>query len=110
MKSLPALAVTGSTGVLGGMVARKVADAGIDQRLLARSPERAPQLPGAVAVASDYSDTEHTLESLSGVETLFMVSAAENQERRAQHFAFIDAAVRAGVGHVVYTSFLGAAP
>jgi uncharacterized protein YbjT (DUF2867 family) len=42
------------------------------------------------------------------VETLFMVSAAEAEDRRAQHLAFVDAAAGAGVRHVVYTSFLGA--
>jgi uncharacterized protein YbjT (DUF2867 family) len=39
-----------------------------------------------------------------------MVSAAETPDRVSQHRAFIDAAVEAGVGHVVYTSFQGAAP
>jgi len=44
------------------------------------------------------------------VETLFMVSAAENEDRLAEHRAFGDAAAAAGVGHVVYVSFFGAAP
>ena len=39
-----------------------------------------------------------------------MVSASESADRVAQHVAFIDAAARAGVGHVVYISFFGAAP
>ena len=39
-----------------------------------------------------------------------MVSAAEAQDRRAQHRSFISAAAEAGVGHIVYTSFAGAAP
>jgi uncharacterized protein YbjT (DUF2867 family) len=38
------------------------------------------------------------------------VSAAEHPERRAQHTAFVDAAAAAGVRHIVYTSFAGAAP
>ena len=38
-----------------------------------------------------------------------MVSAAEAHDRRDQHRTFIRAAARAGVGHVVYTSFAGAA-
>lgn len=36
--SRPTLAVTGSTGALGGLVARLLADQGIGQRLLARPP------------------------------------------------------------------------
>jgi uncharacterized protein YbjT (DUF2867 family) len=38
-----------------------------------------------------------------------MVSAAEAADRRAQHRAFIRAAAGAGVQHLVYTSFAGAA-
>ncbi len=108
--SAPALAVTGSTGALGGMIARDLADRGVAQRLLARDPDRAPQLPGAVAVRSTYEDSEAVRDSLAGVTTLLMVSAAENEHRLAQHLGFVDAAVAAGVGHVVYTSFFGASP
>lgn len=39
-----------------------------------------------------------------------MVSAAESADRLGQHRAFVDAAAAAGVEHVVYTSFYGAAP
>lgn len=106
----PTLAVTGSTGVVGGHVARLLADQGIPQRLLARTPSAAPELPGATAVAFGYRDDELTAQALDGVRVLFMVSAAESADRLEQHRAFIDAAARAGVEHVVYTSFIGAAP
>lgn len=39
-----------------------------------------------------------------------MVSASETPDRVERHLAFIDAASAAGVDHVVYTSFQGAAP
>jgi uncharacterized protein YbjT (DUF2867 family) len=39
-----------------------------------------------------------------------MVSATEGADRLAQHEAFINAAGEAGVEHIVYTSFYGAAP
>ena len=39
-----------------------------------------------------------------------MVSAAEAADRLDQHRAFVGAAAEAGVRHVVYTSFQGAAP
>jgi uncharacterized protein YbjT (DUF2867 family) len=39
-----------------------------------------------------------------------MVSASESADRLDQHRAFVDAAVEAGVGHIVYTSFYGAGP
>jgi NAD(P)H dehydrogenase (quinone) len=108
--ALPTSAITGSTGFVGGMTARLLSDDGVPLRLIVRDLARAPQLPGAVAVEAAYSDRVKAVAALDGVETLFMVSAAENEKRRDEHFAFIDAAVGAGVGHIVYTSFFGAAP
>ena len=104
------IAVTGATGFVGGHVARLLAEAGVEQRLLARTPEKAPKLPGARVVRSSYADRTDALEALAGVEVLFMVSGTESADRLEQHFAFIDAAQAAGVQHVVYTSFLSAAP
>lgn len=39
--TLPALAITGSTGHIGGLVAQHLADAGLSQRLLVRDINRA---------------------------------------------------------------------
>jgi uncharacterized protein YbjT (DUF2867 family) len=108
--SLPTLAVTGSTGALGGLVAADLAARGIRQRLLARTPERAPRLDGAVAVPFSYADEAASTAALEGVRTLFMVSGEESADRLEQHRTFIDAAVAANVEHIVYTSFFGAAP
>lgn len=104
------LAVTGSTGALGGAVARLLADEGIRMRLLVRTPSKAPVHPLAVAVACEYSDRSASLAALAGVETLLMVSASESADRLGQHRAFVESAAEAGVGHIVYTSFFGAAP
>ncbi|WP_422934348.1 NAD(P)H-binding protein [Sinomonas sp. P47F7] len=106
----PPLAITGVTGVVGREVARQLAEAGLEVRLLARDPAKAPELPGAVVLPCDYGDPAVSGPSLAGVETLFMVSGRENEHRVAEHKAFIDAAGAAGVRHVVYTSFMGAAP
>jgi NAD(P)H dehydrogenase (quinone) len=108
--ALPDLAVTGSTGGLGGMVARQLAAAGSAQRLLVRDAGRAPELENARAVVCSYADSAAARQALDGVKVLFMVSAAETADRIQQHYAFVDAAAEAGVGHVVYTSFYGAAP
>jgi uncharacterized protein YbjT (DUF2867 family) len=106
----PPLAVTGSTGWLGGLVARDLAERGVAQRLLVRDAARAPQLPGAVTHVCTYADGGSARAALDGARTLFMVSAAENVDRLAEHKAFVDAAADAGVRHVVYVSFFGAAP
>ena len=102
------LAVTGSTGRLGGRVASRLAQTGRDQRLLVRDPSRAPDLRGAEIRQAVYDDADAVAAALSGVETVLMVSAAEHPNRVAQHRCFIDGAVRAGVGQLVYTSFVGA--
>jgi NAD(P)H dehydrogenase (quinone) len=105
----PTLAVTGSTGALGGLVAHSLADAGVGQRLLARDPTRAPELPAGVPVAMSYGDRLAAVRALAGATVLFMVSGAESADRLEQHRTFVDAAVDAGVEHIVYTSFYGAA-
>ncbi len=104
------LAITGSTGNIGGRVARALAEQGVPLRLLVRDPHRAPELPGCTVVQASYGDHDACRDALEGVDDLFMVSAAETAERVDEHKGFIDAAANAGVDHVVYTSFLGAAP
>jgi NAD(P)H dehydrogenase (quinone) len=101
------IAVTGSTGAVGGRVARAVAD--LSPRLIVRDPSRAPDVGGDVR-ACEYADHAAAVAALDGVDVLFMVSAAEAVDRRDQHRTFIRAAADAGVGHIVYTSFAGAAP
>jgi uncharacterized protein YbjT (DUF2867 family) len=108
--TLPPLAVAGATGAIGGQVARILADAGIAQRLLVRNVAKAPHLPRSTAVRCSYGDRAAAGKALSGVDLLFMVSASESADRLDQHRTFIDAAGSAGVGHIIYTSFMGAAP
>jgi uncharacterized protein YbjT (DUF2867 family) len=104
------LAITGSTGAVGGRVARALADdMRNDFRLVVRDPSRAPGYDTDVRVC-EYADHDGAVAALRGIDTLFMVSAAEAVDRRDQHRTFIRAAADAGVGHVVYTSFAGAAP
>jgi NAD(P)H dehydrogenase (quinone) len=105
-----AIAVTGATGRLGGRVARLLEQAGVSPRLLVRDLSRAPRLAGAEAVRASYSDADAVTAALKGVDTVLMVSASESAVRVDQHRTFIDAAARAGVKHLVYTSFFGANP
>lgn len=105
------IAVTGATGELGGRVAARLASAGARQRLIVRDPARAPDVAGAeIAVAGGYDDRAGMVAALRGVDTLFLVSGREAPDRLSQHHAAVDAATEAGVGRIVYTSFLGAAP
>jgi len=104
------IGVTGATGVVGGGVARGLAEAGIDTRLIVRSAAKSPELPGTEVAVAAYGDRADSEAALAGIQTLFMVSAAEHPDRLAQHLDFVDAAAAAGVQRIVYTSFFGASP
>ena len=120
-------AVTGATGEVGRKVAEGLAARGFAQRLLVRDPARAPRLPGAeVARVSSYSDARAMGQALSGVETLFLVSAHDLMgvihralmagrpvpvyDRVHEHIAAVSAAAAVGVERIVYLSFIGPAP
>ncbi|MGY1623243.1 NmrA family NAD(P)-binding protein [Geodermatophilus sp. SYSU D00965] len=107
------IAVTGATGVLGGRVADRLAGRDdVALRLVVRDPARAPGLPGAQVVAAPggYADGPGLTAALEGVHTLYLVSAAEAEDRLRQHLTAVSAAAAAGVQRIVYTSFLGASP
>lgn len=103
------IGVTGSSGNLGGRIARLLASESVDQRLLLRSPAKAPDLPRAEVVQASYDDGAAVRRALSGVEVALMVSGSESANRLDEHRSFVDAAAEAGVRHLVYTSFYGAA-
>jgi uncharacterized protein YbjT (DUF2867 family) len=110
MSSVGFVAVTGATGAVGGRVARLLAARGVRQRLVVRDPARAPQLPGAEVVPATYDDPDALRAAFTGVDAVFLVSAAEHPERVRQHLTAVDAVADAGVDRVVYTSFLAPAP
>lgn len=107
------IVVTGASGRIGRRLAVRLAAEGAHQRLVVRSPERAPALPGTeteVALSPGYRDTASMRAAFDGARTVFLVSGRESADRVAEHRAAVDAAVAAGVERVVYLSFMGAAP
>jgi uncharacterized protein YbjT (DUF2867 family) len=110
------IAVSGATGALGARVARRVAAgapaADATLRLVVRDAARAPELPGAeiTEFPGGYADGPGFTAALRGVHTLYLVSAAEAEDRLQQHLTAVRAAVDAGVQRIVYTSFLDARP
>ena len=101
------IVISGASGRLGGRVARLI---GGHPRLLVRDAARAPSVPGAEVAVAAFDDFDAVRSALEGTDVVLMVSAAETPDRVAQHRTFVDAAADAGVGHLVYTSFAGAAP
>jgi NAD(P)H dehydrogenase (quinone) len=103
------IAITGATGNIGGAVARALAADGVPFRMVVRDPTRAPELSGTEVRTATFADADASRAALEGVDLLLMVSGAEARDRLQQHRTFVDAAASAGVRHVVYTSFMGAA-
>ena len=102
------IAITGSSGHIGGMVARHLSARGLPLILPLRNPAKAPNLPACEARPFAYGDFELARQALSGVDVLFMVSAAESPTREQEHLTLVHAAAAAGVQHLVYLSFAGA--
>jgi NAD(P)H dehydrogenase (quinone) len=117
--------ITGTTGKLGLKVAARLEKAGATQRLIVRDASRAPNLKRTqIRQVASYSDAPAMKKALSGVNTLFLVSAhdrmgvtqqaaqkgvpAPQYDRLREQMTAIDAAAAAGVKHIVYLSFLGA--
>jgi NAD(P)H dehydrogenase (quinone) len=110
---MPRYAVTGSTGHLGPLVIAGMLGLGIapdDIVAVARTPAKAAALTeaGLQVRYGDYSKPETLPRALDGVGRLLLISGSEVGNRVAEHTSVVDAAVAAGVGHVVYTSVLRA--
>lgn len=105
-------AVTGATGQFGRLaiasLLRRV-DAG-EVVALARDPAKARDLEqlGVAVRAFDYDAPDGLPAALEGVKRLLFVSSDTPDGRIAQHKAVIDAAVRAAVEVIAYTSILHA--
>lgn len=102
------IAVTGTTGRVGGRVAHMLAERGVPLRLLARDSSRAPQLKGAEVADVDYDEPEQIAAGLDGVQRLFFVSAPQDADTLRTHDTFVIGAEDAGVEDVVYLSHYGA--
>lgn len=103
------IVVTGATGHLGrgvveSLLARGVAASGITA--VGRSTERIEDLAarGVRVAAADYKDPASLDAAFAGAHTVLLVSSSDFDDRAGQHRNAIDAAGRAGVSHVVYTS------
>ena len=103
--------ITGATGKTGGEVARQLAAADIPFRALIRNPDKAEELNslGAELVFGDIADKVFLSRALSGIDKAFLVMANEEQQPILEK-QFTDAAVTAGVQHLVYLSSLESVP
>ncbi|MEU1289334.1 NAD(P)H-binding protein [Kitasatospora sp. NPDC005856] len=104
------LLVTGVNGGLGALVLERLAGR---EGVVAgsRTPDRLPSgtPSGTPARTVDFDRPQTLAEAFAGVRTVLLISAgaAEDDVVIARHGAAIEAAERAGVEHVIYTSLSG---
>jgi uncharacterized protein YbjT (DUF2867 family) len=93
------IVVTGATGKVGSAAVRVLAERGLPVRALVRDPEKAGPLAalGAEIAVGDLSDASSLDKAVDDASALVLVSPGIPE----QELAVVDAAARAGVGHVV---------
>lgn len=106
---IPSILVAGASGRLGQLVFDQLAGAPSFRLIAAsRTPEKLTQLANKqIEVrAADFSDPSTLSAAFAGVDRLLLISTSDlfSGKRVEQHRNAIDAAVQAGVNHIVYTS------
>lgn len=105
------IGVNGASGKLGGAVVKYLLEESNDQSVvgITRSPEKMTQ-EGVEARFGDYNDSSSLSEAYNGLDRLLLIPSTDMEPgRRAEQItAAIDAAVDAGVGHIVLMSSAGA--
>jgi len=103
------IGITGATGQLGRLVVSKLRSKGSLQNIIAlvRNPKKASDL-GVESREADYDKPETLAPALKGIDTLLLISGSEVGKRATQHRNIIDAAMKAGVKWIIYTSILHA--
>lgn len=105
-------AITGATGQLGRLVIDALLKTVPAHRIVAavRNPAKARDLAerGVIVREADYNRPETLATAFAGVEKLLLISSNEVAGRLPQHRAVTEAAARAGVSLIAYTSILRA--
>ncbi len=109
--------VTGATGFVGWHVARQLLDRGDAVRALARDPSKLRELDGVEPIQGDLRDADSLARAVAGCRVVYHVAADYRLWARDPQEMFrsnvygtrnlLDAARRAGVERVVYTSTVG---
>ncbi|MDQ0075714.1 SDR family oxidoreductase [Arthrobacter oryzae] len=107
------IVIAGATGQLGRLVVEELLHRGVPGGEIVAGGRSATQLAelaglGVKTASVDYNDPASVISALSEGDTMLLISGNDIQNRTTQHEAVIDAAVRAKVAHILYTSVLAA--
>ncbi len=106
------IVITGASGQLGRLVIQSLLTKVPASRIVAavRNPQKASDLAalGVQIRRTDYTDSAFLDAAFQGAEKVLLISSSEVGQRLAQHRNAIDAARRAGVSLLAYTSLLHA--
>lgn len=106
--------ITGASGSYARKLLERCLARGVDASSIILVTRRPETLVGSVPPATtvrqgSFDDSEDDLaRTFAGAELVFMISTSRAGARIPQHQNAVNAAVKAGAKHIIYTSFIGA--
>jgi len=105
------IVLTGASGQYGRLAIQLLLEKvdASDLILMSRTPAKLAEFAelGADVRQGDFDDPPSLIEAFKGGDRLLLISGTRVGKRVVQHRAAIEAAEKAGIKHVVYTSFIG---
>jgi uncharacterized protein YbjT (DUF2867 family) len=99
--------VTGATGTVGSALIKRLSARGENVRAFVRNAQHKISFPGVEFVQGDFREPASFVAALEGVDRLFLLIPSST-EVEGQQKAFVDAAKKRKVRHIVNLSQLGA--
>jgi NAD(P)H dehydrogenase (quinone) len=108
------IVITGASGQYGRSATDRLIAQGraADLILITRTPAKLAdrESQGCTVRYGDFDKPETLAAAVLGADRMLLISGTRVGARVIQHKAAIDAAAAAGVGHIIYTSFIGIHP
>jgi NAD(P)H dehydrogenase (quinone) len=106
--------ISGASGSLGGKITARLLEKipAENLTLVTRTPDKldALKLLGVTVHPGDYNDPEELERAYAGSDVLMLISSLAVTQRVPEHRNAINAAKKAGIRHIVYTSTAGIHP
>ena len=106
MSTQPTLFISGAGGKLGRLVVELLLARGYAGKIIAgtRDPSKLADLKGVEVRQADFGDVDGLVTALAGVDKMLLISTDQLGTRLENHTRAIDAAKRAGIKEIAYTS------